>query len=105
MDKEMNLMNIIDKKFGDKRGSYIPVSYTHLMDEIFGEDNFVNEIIWHYKSGGSGKRHFSRKHDTILVYSKTKKYYFSPDKEKSYNRGFKPYRFKGVKAVSYTHLN
>ena len=67
------------------------------MDEIFGEDNFVNEIIWHYKSGGSGKRHFSRKHDTILVYSKTKKYYFSPDKEKSYNRGFKPYRFKGVK--------
>lgn len=67
------------------------------MDEIFGEDNFVNEIIWHYKSGGSGKRHFSRKHDTILVYSKSKKYYFSPDKEKSYNRGFKPYRFKGVK--------
>lgn len=67
------------------------------MDEIFGEDNFVNEIIWHYKSGGSGKRHFSRKHDTILVYSKTKKYYFLPDKEKSYNRGFKPYRFKGVK--------
>lgn len=67
------------------------------MDEIFGEDNFVNEIIWHYKSGGSGKRHFSRKHDTILVYSKSKKYYFAPDKEKSYNRGFKPYRFKGVK--------
>ena len=67
------------------------------MDEIFGEENFVNEIIWHYKSGGSGKRHFARKHDTILVYSKTKKYYFAPPKEKSYNRGFKPYRFKGVK--------
>ncbi len=68
-----------------------------LMDEIFGEENFINEIIWHYKSGGSGKRHFARKHDTILVYSKTKKYFFSPPKEKSYNRGFKPYRFKGVK--------
>lgn len=67
------------------------------MDAIFGEDNFVNEIIWHYKSGGSGKRHFARKHDTILVYSKTKKYFFAPAKEKSYNRGFKPYRFKGVK--------
>ena len=67
------------------------------MDAIFGEDNFVNEIIWHYKSGGSGKRHYARKHDTILVYSKTKKYYFAPAKEKSYNRGFKPYRFKGVK--------
>lgn len=67
------------------------------MDEIFGEENFINEIIWHYKSGGSGKRHFAKKHDTILVYSKTKKYFFSPPKEKSYNRGFKPYRFKGVK--------
>ncbi len=68
-----------------------------LMDGIFGEKNFVNEIIWHYKSGGSGKRHYARKHDTILVYSKTGKYYFSPAKEKSYNRGFRPYRFKGVK--------
>ena len=67
------------------------------MDEIFGEKNFVNEIIWQYKSGGSGKRHFARKHDTILVYSKGRGYYFAPPKEKSYNRGFKPYRFKGVK--------
>lgn len=67
-----------------------------LMDEIFGADHFVNEIIWTYKSGGAGKKHFARKHDTILVYSKTKDYYFSPLKEKSYNRGFKPYHFKGV---------
>ena len=67
-----------------------------LLDEIFGEDNFVNEIIWNYKSGGTGKRNFSRKHDTLLFYSKSKKYYFNPLQEKSYNRGFKPYRFKGV---------
>lgn len=68
-----------------------------IMDEIFGEDNFVNEIIWQYKSGGSSKKHFSRKHDNILVYSKTKKYKFYPQEEKSYNRQLKPYRFKGVK--------
>lgn len=67
-----------------------------LMDEIFGMDNFINEIIWHYKSGGVSKRYFSRKHDTILFYSKSKSYYFLPQKEKSYNRGLKPYRFKGV---------
>lgn len=67
-----------------------------LMDEIFGAERFLNEIIWTYKSGGSGKKHFSRKHDTILVYSKTARYYFHPLKEKSYNRGLKPYRFKGV---------
>lgn len=68
-----------------------------LLDEIFGEKNFVNEIVWHYKSGGTGKRNFSRKHDTLLFYGKSKNYYFQPLKEKSYNRGFKPYRFKGVK--------
>ena len=66
------------------------------MDEIFGEENFVNEIIWQYKSGGSTKKHFSRKHDNILCYSKTKNYTFYPLTEKSYNRGLKPYRFKGV---------
>lgn len=67
-----------------------------VMDELFGEKNFVNEIIWCYKSGGSGKRHFARKHDSILVYSKSKNYYLSVPQEKSYNRDYKPYRFKGV---------
>lgn len=52
-----------------------------LLDEIFGEKNFVNEIIWNYKSGGTSKKHFARKHDTILVYSKTGKYYFAPQKK------------------------
>lgn len=68
-----------------------------LLDEIMGEKHFVNEIIWKYKSGGSGKRHFSRKHDSILVYSKTGKYKLNIPSEKSYNRGLKPYNFKGVK--------
>lgn len=67
-----------------------------VLDEIMGEKNFVNEIIWQYKSGGSGKRHFARKHDTILVYSKSGKYYIDVPKEKSYNRDRKPYRFRGV---------
>lgn len=67
-----------------------------LLDGIFGSDRMVNEIIWSYKSGGSCKRHFARKHDSILLYSKTDSYIFNPQKEKSYNRGLKPYRFKGV---------
>ena len=68
-----------------------------VLDELLGDRNFVNEIVWCYKSGGSGKKHFSRKHDTILVYSKSRKYYISIPEEKSYNRGFKPYNFKGVR--------
>lgn len=67
-----------------------------IMDHIFGEENFINEIIWSYKSGGSTNKRFSKKHDNILVYSKTKDYIFNPQKEKSYNRGYKPYRFKNV---------
>jgi len=68
-----------------------------LLDEVFGEKNFVNEVIWQYKSGGSSKKHYSRKHDTLLFYAKGKNYYFQAQQEKSYNRGYKPYRFKGVK--------
>ena len=41
-----------------------------LMDAIFGADNFVNEVVWSYRSGGGSKRHFGRKHDTLLFYGK-----------------------------------
>ena len=50
-----------------------------IMDGVFGHDNFVNEIIWHYQTGGASKRHFSRKHDVIFLYSKSKNYYFCFD--------------------------
>jgi len=69
-----------------------------VLDAIFvpqGGD-FINEIDWCYKSGGASKRHFSRKHDVILFYAKPNKYVFNFQKEKSYNRGLKPYRFAGV---------
>ena len=37
-----------------------------MLDEIFGESNFLNEIIWVYHSGGRSLKYFSRKHDVIL---------------------------------------
>lgn len=43
-----------------------------LMDEIFGEDNFVNDIVWHYESGGRPDDRFAKKHDIILLYEKNK---------------------------------
>ena len=67
------------------------------LDGIFGYERFVNEIVWCYKSGGaSPKRRFSRKHDVLLWYAKTAEHYFAAPREKSYNRGRKPYRFAGV---------
>jgi DNA modification methylase len=70
-----------------------------ICDEIFnGPDHLINEVVWTYKSGGSSKRRFANKHDTLLYYAKNKKRYkFFPLEEKSYNRALKPYRFKGVK--------
>lgn len=38
-------------------------------DQVFGEKAFMNEIIWAYETGGRAQRHFSRKHDTILMYA------------------------------------
>jgi site-specific DNA-methyltransferase (adenine-specific) len=39
-----------------------------LLDEIFGRECFLNEIIWAYDYGGRTKRRWPAKHDTILVY-------------------------------------
>lgn len=65
--------------------------------DLFGYENFQNEIVWLYKSGGaSPRKRFSRKHDIILFYSKTARYIFNGLREKSYNRDLKPYNFAGV---------
>ena len=52
-------------------GHYVKI----LMDEIFGEDNFVNEIVWQYFMGGKGKQEFAKKHDNIYFYVKNKSSY------------------------------
>ena len=50
-----------------------------LLDMIFGEKNFINEIVWNYKGTSNSKRMFARKHDTIFLYSKTNEYTFNTD--------------------------
>lgn len=42
-----------------------------LLDEIFGRDCFLNEIIWAYDYGGKPRSRWPAKHDTILVYVRT----------------------------------
>ena len=41
------------------------------LDGIFGYRNFLNEIIWSYRTGGRSSRWFARKHDTLLLYAKS----------------------------------
>jgi DNA modification methylase len=50
-----------------------------ILDKIFGSNNFRNEIIWCYRGGGSPKKDFGRRHDTIFRYSKSEDYLFNAD--------------------------
>jgi len=56
--------------------AYIRVN---ILDKIFGEKNFRNEIVWRYSSGGASKKFYSRNHDMIYFYTKSKNYTFKPD--------------------------
>ena len=47
-----------------------------LLDEVFGRDAFLNEIVWAYDYGARAKRRWPTKHDTILVYVKDPARYF-----------------------------
>ena len=54
-------------------GHYVKI----LMDEIFGEDNFRNEIIWKRSTAHNDSTGFGNLHDTIYYYSKSPDYIFS----------------------------
>ena len=52
-----------------------------LLDEIFGKDNFRNEIIWHYKTTlRTSQHHLGRDHDIILCYAKSDLHKINPDR-------------------------
>ena len=54
-------------------GHYVKI----LMDEIFGEENFRNEIIWTYGAGNPPKDDFAKKHDSIFRYSMSDQWIFN----------------------------
>ncbi len=50
-----------------------------LLDELFGNERYLNEIIWAYHGPSPVRHAFNRKHDTILVYTKSDRYTFNAD--------------------------
>lgn len=68
-------------------GHYIKI----VMDEVFGKDKFLNEIIWAYRKWNIASNVFARNHDTILFYQKGGKHTFNnlyiPKSEKSSGKG------------------
>jgi len=72
-----------------------------ILDDVFGYDNFRNEIIWAYRWGSRHRNKWNNKHDTILFYSKSKEWTFNSDdvreeysknsimsKDKKYNKSY-----------------
>lgn len=47
-----------------------------MLDRLFGRERFLNEIVWCYHGPSPIVSAFKRKHDTILVYTRTRNYYF-----------------------------
>jgi site-specific DNA-methyltransferase (adenine-specific) len=59
-----------------------------ILDELFGSQNFINEIVWCYGGGSGTRRHFHRKHDLIFWYSRSEDYIFNPQ--------YRPYSSKTI---------
>ena len=57
-------------------GHYVKI----LLDEIFGEENFRNEIVWCYQGTGRATKYYKKKHDTIFFYTKSENWYFDMQK-------------------------
>jgi site-specific DNA-methyltransferase (adenine-specific) len=50
-----------------------------LLDEVFGPDRFLNELVWAYDYGGRSRDRWPRKHDTILWYARGEEWTFERD--------------------------
>lgn len=50
-----------------------------MLDEVFGENKFQNEIIWYYRGAGVSPRRWARRHDNIFFYAKGSEWHFDPD--------------------------
>jgi DNA modification methylase len=77
----------------------------HILDKLFGEKKFRNEIIWCYGSGGASKNHLSRKHDTIFWYSKDTSYCFNPDDVREEYSSSEKIPYKTVNGKKYLRKN
>lgn len=79
-----NRLELAKEFLSDKGSFYLHLDHNanyrgrELLNDIFGEENFVNEIVWSYQGTGEPKIGFKNKHDYILFFSnKLDKLYFN----------------------------
>ena len=69
-------ISLMKELLSDKGSFYIHIDWhvgayaKILLDDIFGKNNFLNEIIWSYGAGGNPQNFFPRKHDSIYLFKK-----------------------------------
>jgi len=77
-----------------------------LLDQLLGEDHFVNHLIWSYGLGGSSPRRFARKHDDILFYAvDPERYYFNPPRVPATSRRLAGQTKKATDVLDIASLN
>lgn len=78
-----NRLELAKNLLSDKGSFYLHLDHNanyrgrELLNYIFGEDNFINEIIWWYKRWSAPSKAFQRMHDTIIAYGKSLNYIFN----------------------------
>ena len=77
-----------------------------LLDELLGEDRFVNHLVWSYGLGGSSPRRFARKHDDILYYCiNPDAYWFDPPLVPATSRKMSGQHKKSTDVLSIPSIN
>jgi len=77
-----------------------------IMDDIFGYDNFLNEVVWHYNGRVNATKKYDEKHDVIIFYTKSKNYSFCLDGAliPYAKRAIKEYRHKDENGKMYAKV-
>ena len=75
-----------------------------LLDAVFGQGHFQNEVVWYYRGGGVSKDRWGRRHDILLFYAKSRKWTFNADEvrvpysaESAERLKYKAKSFRGAK--------
>lgn len=77
-----------------------------MLDDLLGEDRFVNHLVWSYGLGGSSPRRFARKHDDILYYCvDPSRYYFEAPRVAATSRRMRGQTKKATDVLEIPSLN
>ena len=77
-----------------------------MLDDLLGEDRFVNHLVWSYGLGGSSPRRFARKHDDILFYSlDPRRNWFEPPRVPATSNRLKGQTKKSTDVIDVPSLN